>query len=140
MDWSVSECCQPWNARDAMRRRLRAGEVDDKEIEVENARCGWRRRADALEIPGMPGAQIGMTNIGAICWARRSVGARCTRRIKVADATEPLIAEEADKLLDTDAIQRDAIESVEQNGIVFIDENRTRFARAANIAVVAAVM
>ena len=70
----------------------------------------------------MPGAQIGMLNIGDMLGRRPSASAQRTRRIAVADAHAPLVAEEADKLLDNDQILRDAIETVEQNGIVFLDE------------------
>jgi ATP-dependent HslUV protease ATP-binding subunit HslU len=74
-----------------------------------------------FEIPGMPGAQIGMVNIGDMLGKAFGQKAK-TRRLTVAAAHDPLIAEEADKLLDNDQILRDAIETVEQNGIVFIDE------------------
>jgi ATP-dependent HslUV protease ATP-binding subunit HslU len=74
-----------------------------------------------LEIPGMPGAQIGMINLGDML-GKAFGGRPRTRRMSVAEAHDPLTAEEADKLLDNDAIQRDAIEAVEQNGIVFLDE------------------
>ncbi|HEY6579208.1 MAG TPA: ATP-dependent protease ATPase subunit HslU, partial [Rhizomicrobium sp.] len=104
--------------RDAMRKRLRAGELDDKDIELEMRDAGG---APMIEIPGMPGAQIGMVNLGDMLG--KAFGGRArTRRMRVADAHEPLTAEEADKLLDNDAIQRDAIEAAEQNGIVFLDE------------------
>ena len=104
--------------RETMRRRLRAGELDDKEIEIEVRDSGG---APMLEIPGMPGAQIGMINIGDMLG--KAFGGRArTRRLTDAEAHEPLVAEEADKLLDNDAIQRDAIDAVEQNGIVFLDE------------------
>jgi ATP-dependent HslUV protease ATP-binding subunit HslU len=104
--------------RETMRRRLRAGELDDKDIEIEMRDAGG---APMIEIPGMPGAQIGMINLGDMLG--KAFGGRArTRRMSVADAHEPLTAEEADKLLDNDAIQRDAIQAVEQNGIVFLDE------------------
>jgi ATP-dependent HslUV protease ATP-binding subunit HslU len=104
--------------RETMRRRLRAGELDNKDIEIEVRDSGG---APMIEIPGMPGAQIGMINIGDMLG--KAFGSRArTRRMTVAEAHDPLIAEEADKLLDNDAIQRDAIEAVEQNGIVFLDE------------------
>jgi ATP-dependent HslUV protease ATP-binding subunit HslU len=104
--------------REAMRKRLRAGELDDRDVEIEMRDAGG---APMLEIPGMPGAQIGMINIGDMIG--KAFGGRArTRRLTVADAHDPLIAEEADKLLDNDAIQRDAIDAVEQNGIVFLDE------------------
>jgi ATP-dependent HslUV protease ATP-binding subunit HslU len=104
--------------RESMRKRLRAGELDDREIEIEIRDSAG---APMIEIPGMPGAQIGMINIGDML-GKAFGGRPRTRRITVADAHDPLIAEEADKLLDNDAIQRDAIDSVEQNGIVFLDE------------------
>ena len=104
--------------RETMRRRLRAGELDDRDIEIEVRDSGG---APMIEIPGMPGAQIGMINIGDMLG--KAFGGRArTRRMTVADAHGPLIAEEGDKLLDNDAIQRDAIDAVEQNGIVFLDE------------------
>jgi len=78
-------------------------------------------RAPMIEIPGMPGAQIGMVNLGDML-GKAFGGRPRTRRMSVAEAHGPLTAEEADKLLDNDAIQRDAIEAVEQNGIVFLDE------------------
>ena len=105
--------------RDTFRRRLRAGELSDKEIELEMRDQGGG--APMFEIPGMPGAQIGMLNIGDML-GKAFGGKGRTRRLTVAQARDPLIAEEADKLLDNDAILRDAIEAVEQNGIVFLDE------------------
>jgi ATP-dependent HslUV protease ATP-binding subunit HslU len=104
--------------REAMRKRLRAGELNDKDIELEMRDAGG---APMLEIPGMPGAQIGMINLGDML-GKAFGGRPRTRRMSVAEAHDPLTAEEADKLLDNDAIQRDAIEAVEQNGIVFLDE------------------
>jgi ATP-dependent HslUV protease ATP-binding subunit HslU len=105
-------------ARDAFRRRLRAGELDDTEIELELRDAGG---APAFEIPGMPGAQIGMVNLGDMFG--KAFGARTkTRRMTVAASHPLLVAEEADKLLDNDTITRDAIANVENNGIVFLDE------------------
>jgi ATP-dependent HslUV protease ATP-binding subunit HslU len=105
--------------RDAFRKRLRAGELGEKEIELElRDQSGG---APMFEIPGMPGAQIGMLNIGDMLGKAFGNKGR-SRRMTVAQAHDPLVAEEADKLLDNDAILRDAIEAVEQNGIVFLDE------------------
>jgi ATP-dependent HslUV protease ATP-binding subunit HslU len=104
--------------RETFRKRLRTGELGSKEIELEMRDTGG---APMLEIPGMPGAQIGMINIGDMLGKAFGSKPR-TRRLTVDQAHEPLIAEEADKLLDNDAILRDAIEAVEQNGIVFLDE------------------
>jgi ATP-dependent HslUV protease ATP-binding subunit HslU len=107
------------STRETFRKQLRAGELNGKEIELEMRDAGGGQ--PMFEIPGMPGAQIGMVNIGDMLG--KAFGQRAkTRRLTVADAHDPLIAEEADKLLDNDQILRDAIEMVEQNGIVFIDE------------------
>jgi len=107
------------STRESFRKRLRAGELDDKEIELEMRDAGGQ---PMLEIPGMPGAQIGMVNLGDMLGKAFGGGRARSRRMTVAQAHDPLVAEEADKLLDNDAITRDAIEAVEQNGIVFLDE------------------
>ncbi|HEY4265391.1 MAG TPA: ATP-dependent protease ATPase subunit HslU, partial [Micropepsaceae bacterium] len=104
--------------RDSFRKRLRAGELDDKEIEIEVRDAGGM---PSLEIPGMPGAQIGMVNLGDI-FGKALGGRTKTRRLTVAASHVLLIAEEADKLLDNESILRDAIDNVENNGIVFLDE------------------
>ena len=105
--------------RDSFRKRLRAGELNDKEIEIEVRDAGGGM--PSLEIPGMPGAQIGMVNLGDI-FGKALGGRTKARRLTVAASHELLIAEEADKLLDNDSIIRDAIDNVENNGIVFLDE------------------
>jgi ATP-dependent HslUV protease ATP-binding subunit HslU len=105
--------------RETFRKRLREGELNEKEIELEMR--DQSAGAPMFEIPGMPGAQIGMLNIGDMLGKAFGNKGKA-RRLTVAQAHGPLIAEEADKLLDNDAITRDAIESVEQNGIVFLDE------------------
>ncbi len=104
--------------RDSFRKRLRAGELDDKEIDLEVRDSGGMQ---AFEIPGMPGAQVGMVNIGDI-FGKAFSGRTKSRRMVVSESHEVLIAEEADKLLDNDSITRDALESTEDNGIVFLDE------------------
>jgi len=104
--------------RDSFRKRLRAGELDDKEIEIEVRDAGGM---PSLEIPGMPGAQIGMVNLGDI-FGRAMGGRTKTRRMTVAASHDLLIAEEADKLLDNESIIRDAVDNVQNNGIVFLDE------------------
>jgi ATP-dependent HslUV protease ATP-binding subunit HslU len=104
--------------RENFRKSLRAGELDAKEIEIEMKDSGGM---PAFEIPGMPSAQISMVNLGDIFG--KALGGRAKpRRMKVADARAPLLAEEADKLLDQEAITREAIETTEQSGIVFLDE------------------
>ena len=104
--------------RESFRKRLRAGELDDKEIEIEMRDAGGM---PSLEIPGMPGAQIGMVNLADI-FGKAMGGRTKTRRLTVAASHELLIAEEADKLLDNESIIRDAIDNVQNNGIVFLDE------------------
>jgi ATP-dependent HslUV protease ATP-binding subunit HslU len=104
--------------RESFRKRLRAGELDDKEIEIELRDSGG---APSFEIPGMPGAQIGMVNLGDIFG--KALGARTkTRRLTVSASHDLLIAEEADKMLDNETLIRAAIDNVENNGIVFLDE------------------
>src|SRR5471030_1483286 len=106
------------NTRESFRKSLRAGELDHKEVELEMKDTGGM---PAFEIPGMPNAQISMVNIGDIFG--KAFGQKGKkRRVTVADAHAPLVAEEADKLLDNDTLVRDAMEMVENNGIVFLDE------------------
>ena len=105
-------------ARESMRKALRTGELDGKEIEIEMKDAGGM---PSFEIPGMPNAQISMVNLGDI-FGKAFGGRAKTRRLTVAEAHGPLLAEEADKLIDQDAILREAIETTEQNGIVFLDE------------------
>jgi ATP-dependent HslUV protease ATP-binding subunit HslU len=103
--------------RDSFRRKLRAGELNDKEIEIETQASGG---PPLFEIPGMPGAQIGAVSLGDIFG--KMGGRTRTRRLTVADSHEILVAEESDKLLDTEQVTQDAIRAVENNGIVFLDE------------------
>jgi ATP-dependent HslUV protease ATP-binding subunit HslU len=105
--------------RDSFRKRLRAGELDDKEIEIEitSSVSG----APMFELPGMPGASVGAISIGDI-FGKALGGQRKPRRTTVKDAHEPLIAEESDKLIDHDQIVQEAVREVENNGIVFLDE------------------
>ncbi len=104
--------------RDTKRRALRAGEHEDTEIEIEMKDAGGM---PSFEIPGMPNAQISMVNLGDMFG--KAFGSRSKpRRMSVAEAHAPLLAEEADNLLDQDAMLREAIATVEDNGIVFLDE------------------
>jgi ATP-dependent HslUV protease ATP-binding subunit HslU len=103
--------------KESFRRRLRAGELNDKEIEIEVQASGGM---PMFEIPGMPGAQMGAINIGDIFG---KLGGRTkTRRVTVDESHEILVAEESDKLLDQDQLVQESIKAVEQNGIVFLDE------------------
>jgi ATP-dependent HslUV protease ATP-binding subunit HslU len=107
------------STKDAFRKRLRAGELNDKEIEIEVQSGGGGM--PMFEIPGMPGAQMGAINIGDI-FGKLGGGRAKTRRVTVAESHDILINEESDKLLDQDQLVLEAIKSVENNGIVFLDE------------------
>lgn len=105
--------------RDAFRRKLRAGELADKEVELQVADSG--PSLQALEIPGQPGANMSMLNLSDLLG--RAFGGRTkTLRTTVSDAYEPLIREESDKLVDQDQAIKEAIRAVEEDGIVFLDE------------------
>ncbi|MCI4665702.1 MAG: ATP-dependent protease ATPase subunit HslU [Neomegalonema sp.] len=104
--------------RDAFRRKLRANELDDKEIDIEVADTA---PSPMMEMPGQPGGAVGIGELNDLL-SRAFGGRKKRRRMTVAQSHTLLVAEEADKLLDRDAIVRDAIEAVEQDGIVFIDE------------------
>ncbi len=106
------------STRDAFRRKLRDGELNDREIELQVADSGGM---PSFDIPGMPGSQIGMINLNDML-GKALGGRQKTRKMKVIDAYAPLIAEEGDKLIDNDALVQDAIKSVENDGIVFLDE------------------
>jgi ATP-dependent HslUV protease ATP-binding subunit HslU len=105
--------------RDMFRKRLRAGELDEKEIEIQVADTGMGM--PSFEIPGMPGSQVGMINLSDMLG--KALGQRTKpRRVSVGDSFGILMAEESDKLIDNDLIVQDAIKNVENNGIVFLDE------------------
>ncbi|MFQ5566362.1 MAG: ATP-dependent protease ATPase subunit HslU, partial [Paracoccaceae bacterium] len=104
--------------REAFRRKLRNGELDDTEIEIEVTDTS--SPFPMVEMPG-GGGQMGMMNLGDIFG--KAFGQRTRRRkMAVRDSHELLLAEEADKLIDDEAITREALEAVEQDGIVFLDE------------------
>ena len=105
--------------RDMFRKKLKAGEVDDTMIDLEVADTS--SPFPMMDIPGQPGGGAGMMNLGDIFG--KAMGGRTTKkRLSVAESYEVLIGEEADKLLDDETVNRAAIEAVEQNGIVFLDE------------------
>ncbi len=105
--------------RDSFRRKLRGGELDDKEIELELQQGGGG--PPMFELPNMPGASIGAINIGDLFGKGMGKQARA-KRLLVREARAPLLAEETDKLMDLDAVVAEAIRQVENNGIVFLDE------------------
>ncbi|MFY9760424.1 MAG: ATP-dependent protease ATPase subunit HslU [Xanthobacteraceae bacterium] len=107
------------STKEAFRKKLRAGELNDKEIEIEIQAAG--SGMPLFDIPGMPGAQMGAISIGDI-FGKLGGGRTKTRRVTVQDSHDILINEESDKLLDTDQLTQEAIRAVENNGIVFLDE------------------
>ncbi|MDC0659254.1 ATP-dependent protease ATPase subunit HslU [Leisingera sp. SS27] len=106
--------------REMFRKKLKAGELDDTVIELDVADTS--NPMGMFEIPGQPGGgNMGMLNLGDLFG--KAMGGRTTRKkMTVAESYEVLISEEADKLLDDESVTRSALESVEQNGIVFLDE------------------
>ncbi len=106
------------STKDAFRRKLRGGELNDKEIEIEVQSGGGG--LPMFDIPGLPGAQVGAISIGDIFG--KLGGRPRTRRVTVAESHDILLNEEADKLLDQEQLVQESIRAVEQNGIVFLDE------------------
>jgi len=105
--------------REMFRKKLRAGELDDTVIEVSLADTS--NPLGMMDIPGQPGGQMGMMNLGDI-FGKAFGQRRTTKRLTIAESYDLLIGEEADKLLDDEAVTRAAVDAVEQNGIVFLDE------------------
>lgn len=107
------------STRDSFRVKLRSGDMDDKEIELQVADSGGGM--PSFEIPGMPGAQIGMMDINEMLG--KAMGGRTkTRKLKVKESHDLLLSEEVEKLFDQEKIVRDAISLTENSGIVFLDE------------------
>jgi len=107
------------STKEAFRKKLRAGELNDKEIEIEVQSGGGG--LPLFDIPGMPGAQMGAISIGDI-FGKLGGGRTKTRRVTVTDSYDILVNEESDKLLDTEQLTQESIKTVENNGIVFLDE------------------
>ncbi|MCC0012591.1 MAG: ATP-dependent protease ATPase subunit HslU [Rhodobiaceae bacterium] len=105
--------------KDSFRKKLREGQLDDKEIEIEVR--GGGGGAPMFEIPGMPGAQMGMINLGDM-FGKALGGGGKKRKVLVRDSHELLLAEEADKLIDEEQTIQEAIALTENNAIVFLDE------------------
>ncbi|ETA52951.1 ATP-dependent protease ATPase subunit HslU [Ponticoccus alexandrii] len=105
--------------REMFRKKLKAGELDDTEIEIEVSESA--NPMPMMDMPGQPGSQMGMMNLGDIfgkAFGQRTV----KKRMSVAESYDVLIEQEADKLLDDEVVKAAALEAVEQNGIVFLDE------------------
>ncbi|MER9295854.1 ATP-dependent protease ATPase subunit HslU [Mesorhizobium sp. M0621] len=107
--------------RDSFRKKLRDGELDDKEIEIEVADTGTGGMP-GFEIPGMPGANIGVLNINDML--SKAMGGKKTkaRKTTVKESYALLVNDESDKLLDQDEVVRRALDATENDGIVFLDE------------------
>ncbi|MEQ3625704.1 MAG: ATP-dependent protease ATPase subunit HslU [Celeribacter sp.] len=104
--------------KDMFRDKLKRGELDETEIELEVADTS--NPMSGMEIPGQPGSNMGMMNLGDIFG--KAFNRTVRKKLKVRDSYELLISEEADKLLDDETVNKVALESVQENGIVFIDE------------------
>ena len=98
--------------------KLRRGDLDEREIELDLREQGG---APAIDLPGMAGSQIGVLNLSDLL-GKAFGGPVKRRKVRVKNAYEPLIAEESDKLLDQEAMTREAIDLAENDGIVFLDE------------------
>ena len=108
------------DTRDAFRRRLRDGQLADRVIELDVQESG-AAGMPTFDIPGMPGAQMGMLNLSEMFG--KAFGGRTKRKkLTVAQSYDVLLAEESDKLLDQEQVTREALSATEQNGIVFLDE------------------
>jgi len=106
--------------RQKFRKMLREGTLAEREIDVEVQEAGVSGMP-TFDIPGMPGASMGMININEMLG--KAMGGRTkTRRMRIDESYEVLMAEESDRLLDEERVVREAITAVEQNGIVFLDE------------------
>ena len=109
------------DTRQKFRKMLREGQLDDKEIEIQVQDSGGMQ-LPTIDIPGMPGAQMGMLNLSDVLGKAFGGGRSKPRKMSVRESYRILIEEESDKLLDNDKVVAEAKSVVEQNGIVFIDE------------------
>jgi len=103
--------------RESFRKRLRSGDLDNNEIEIE---VSEGQNMPSFEIPGMPGANVGMINLSEMLGKNIKKGKK--KKMSVKESHEILIAEESDKMIEQDAIIKSAKISTENNGIVFLDE------------------
>jgi ATP-dependent HslUV protease ATP-binding subunit HslU len=106
------------STRETFRRKLRSGELDAREIEIQVADSGGM---PSFDIPGMPGSSASVINLSEM-FGKAFGGRTKSRRMSVKASYEILIGEEGDKLLDQDQIVQEAVDAVENNGIVFLDE------------------
>ncbi|MFQ5938896.1 MAG: ATP-dependent protease ATPase subunit HslU [Alphaproteobacteria bacterium] len=130
LDALVGQNASP-DTRQKFRKMLRQGEINDKEIEIQVTDSSFGQ-LPTFDIPGMPGASMGMVNLNDMLG--KAFGGRTKpRRMTVGESYDVLMAEEGDKLLDQDAVVQEAIQTVEQNGIVFLDEIDKISARSERI-------
>lgn len=116
------------DTKQKFRKKYREGELNDKEIEIEVEDTG-SSSMPTFDIPGMPGAQMGMFNLGDILGKSFNKPMK-KKKLKIEDAAQVLLQEISDSLIDNEAVVKDALHSAEQNGIVFLDEIDKICARA----------
>ena len=106
--------------RESFRKRLRSGDLDDNEIEIEvqNTSTGMQ----SFEIPGMPGGNVGMVNLGDILGKSMGNKKGKKKKMNVKESHDILVAQESDKMIEEDKIIQEAKKATEENGIVFLDE------------------
>ena len=106
--------------KESFRKRLRSGDLDENEIEIEvqDKSAGLQ----SFEVPGMPGGNIGMVNLGDILGKSMGVKKGKKKKMSVKESHEILIAQESDKMIEEDKIIKEAKKTTEENGIVFLDE------------------
>jgi ATP-dependent HslUV protease ATP-binding subunit HslU len=120
IDALVGESATP-ETRTKFRHMLKDGELDDREIEIQ-VQDSSNSGMPMFEVPGMPGAQMGMLNIGDMLGKAMGGNRTKSRKLTVKEARDVLKEEESDKLLDQDKVTAESLDAVEQNGIVFLDE------------------
>lgn len=112
-----------FETKERFRGMLRNGELDDKEVELKILETTSSSSMPTFDIPGMPGSQMGIVNIGDMI--SKALGGSDKRKLKkmsIKDSYNVLMAEESDKLIDEEKIVKEALDSVQTNGIVFLDE------------------
>ena len=119
LDVLVSKSSSP-ATRENFRKKLRSGELNDKEVEIPISMSS-SFSMPTMDIPGMPGSQMGMINLGDVL-GKSFTPPKKNKKMTVEESHTYLLEEETEKLLDNDKITKKALEEVEQNGIVFIDE------------------
>ena len=106
--------------RESFRKRLRNGDLDNNEIEIEVQ--GTAAGLQSFEIPGMPGGNVGMVNLGDILGKSMGNKRGKKKKMTVKESHDILVAQESDKMIEEDKIIKEAKKATEENGIVFLDE------------------